>query len=156
MNQTLLAAHHGTRKSAVANAYLYTGTGKINVRLSYDKKTLLNLKRRGKNLSALKKDVAATEYFRAVLAHDVAAFLKEPLVRSGQDAKVNVTLVVKGGGVKAQLEAAQLAIAKSLVKIDEAIKPTLGSLCTTDARKKERAKIGHRGKARRKVQFSKR
>jgi small subunit ribosomal protein S9 len=156
MNNPTLAAQHGSRKASVANAYISAGTGKVNVRCSYNKRDLLNMKRQGKDLSTIKKDFLPSEYFETVQAYNAAEFLLAPLVKIGKADKFNITITVKGGGLKSQLEAAHLAIAKALVVIDPSYKPALSDDCRTDARKKERSKIGCRGKARRKVQFSKR
>ena len=151
-----LAAQHGSRKSSVANAYIHAGTGKITVRCSYSKRDLLNRKRQGKELTGLKKDFQPSEYFGALLAYNANQFLLEPLATVNTADKFDVVISVLGGGLKSQLEAARLAIAKALVRIDASYKTALSDFCRTDARKKERSKIGCRGKARRKVQFSKR
>lgn len=153
---TTLAAQHGSRKSAVANAYMSAGSGKITVRCSYNKRDLLNLKRQNKDVAAIKKDFTPQEYFNGLVSANAATFLSEPLVRVNKADKFDIVICVKGGGLKAQLQAAQLAIAKALVKIEPTYKASVSDLCRTDDRKKERSKIGCRGKARRKVQFSKR
>ena len=64
---------------------------------------------------------------------------------------------VKGGGVKGQVEAIMLGVARALVKVDEANKPALKvqKLLTRDPRMVERKKFGHK-KARKSFQFSKR
>lgn len=156
MTNTTLAAQHGSRKASVANAYISAGTGKIKVRCSYSKRDLLNMKRQGKDLVNIKKDFLPNEYFKTVQAYNVFDFLAQPLIKINKADKFDITLSVKGGGLKSQLEAARLAIAKALVKVDPSYKALLTDECHTDARKKERSKIGCRGKARRKVQFSKR
>lgn len=155
MTQTL-GAQHGSRKAAVANAYISAGTGKITVRCSYSKRDLLNMKRDGKDLTNIKKDFSIKEYFQTVRSHEPESFLMLPFVRINKADKFDVVITTQGGGLKSQIEAAQLAIAKALVKVDASYKPALSDLCRTDARKKERSKVGCRGKARRKVQFSKR
>jgi small subunit ribosomal protein S9 len=156
MSNSTLAAQHGSRKSSVANAYVRSGTGKISVRCSYNKRDLLNLKRRGKDITQLQKEFEVNEYFNTVQAYNPLAFLTQILAKVNKADKFDIVLSVQGGGLKSQLEAARLAIAKALVKIDPSYKVALTDDCHTDDRKKERSKIGCRGKARRKVQFSKR
>ena len=69
----------------------------------------------------------------------------------------DVTLNCTGGGVKGQAEAAQLAIARALVKFNAEWKPTLraNNCMTRNSKEVERKKPGLR-KARRSSQFSKR
>ena len=69
----------------------------------------------------------------------------------------DVQVTVRGGGVSSQAEAVRHGIARALVDIDEATKPTLkrAGYLTRDARKKERKKPGQPG-ARKKFQYSKR
>ena len=56
----------------------------------------------------------------------------------------NVTVNVKGGGIKGQAEAISLGIARALVKNDETVKPVLKTenLLTRDSRMVERKKFG--------------
>jgi len=69
----------------------------------------------------------------------------------------NVSFKVSGGGGKGQLDAAVLALAKSLVLFDENLRPLLkaADLLTRDPRMKERKKYGLK-RARKAPQFSKR
>jgi small subunit ribosomal protein S9 len=69
----------------------------------------------------------------------------------------DITVNVEGGGFKGQAEAIRLAIARALVKVDEASKPALRAkgLMTRDPRMVERKKSGQK-KARKRFQFSKR
>lgn len=81
-----------------------------------------------------------------------------PITVSGIDlAKFNIKLIAKGGGIKAQSEAAKLAISRSISQIGEneleLIRET--DLLRADCRKKERKKYGMKG-PRAKRQFSKR
>ena len=71
--------------------------------------------------------------------------------------KFDITVNVKGGGIKGQAEAISLGIARALVKNDETVKPALKaeSLMTRDSRMVERKKFGKK-KARKSFQFSKR
>jgi len=156
MSNTTLAAQHGTRKACVANAYLLPGTGKMEVRRSISQRDVLNAKRRGRERNELKTTFTVEEYFYSVITQRPAEYLNEVVARVNRQSSVDVVLTVRGGGIKTQLQACRLAIAKALVKLDPACKPLISEECRTDARKKERSKIGCRGKARRKVQFSKR
>ncbi len=95
-----------------------------------------------------------TEYFHTDTQKDL--FL-EPLKVAGLTKKCAVSVLVKGGGIAAQADAAKLGIARALVKFDEEFRPALKAdgLLTRDARKVERKKPGLR-KARRSPQWSKR
>lgn len=80
-----------------------------------------------------------------------------PLAECGKREAFDVDLKTVGGGIVGQADAARLAIARALVKMDEALKPALKApgLLTRDPRKKERKKPGKRG-ARRSPQWRKR
>ena len=71
--------------------------------------------------------------------------------------KFDVRVVCRGGGVHGQTGAISLAIARSLVMIDEEYRSALREqgLLTRDSRMKERKKAGRPG-ARKRFQFSKR
>ena len=71
--------------------------------------------------------------------------------------KYDVKIVSKGGGIHGQTGAISLAIARSLVMIDEAHRAPLREqhLLTRDSRMKERKKAGRPG-ARKRFQVSKR
>ena len=81
----------------------------------------------------------------------------KPLHMLDAIAKFDVTVNVKGGGIKGQAEAISLGIARALVKNDETVKPVLKTenLLTRDSRMVERKKFGKK-KARKSFQFSKR
>ncbi len=121
----------GRRKSAIARIYLSEGKGQI----------IVNNKNH-------------TDYFPGKILHYI---VEQPLnvlnVRNNFDLKVNLT----GGGVTSQAEALRLAIARALVKLDPANKPTLKAegFLTRDPREVERKKPGQ-PKARKRFQFSKR
>ena len=121
----------GRRKTAVARVYLTPGTGQVTVN--------------GKDQN---------EYF-AGLYH--VSKVTKPLTVLGLADKFNLNVNVKGGGVKGQVEAIMLGVARALVKVDEANKPALKvqKLLTRDPRMVERKKFGHK-KARKRFQFSKR
>jgi small subunit ribosomal protein S9 len=57
---------------------------------------------------------------------------------------LDVTVVVKGGGVTGQTEAVQLGVARALIKMNPDVQPSLrkGGFLTRDARIKERKKPG--------------
>lgn len=155
-NNATLAAQHGTKKACIANAYLLPGNGSIEIRRPVTKRDVLHAQRKGVERSSLKSQFTVAEYFYTIANQRPEEYLRELLVKVDRSQKLNIVLSVKGGGIKAQLAACRLAIAKALVKLDPGCKPLISDECRTDARKKERSKIGCRGKARRKVQFSKR
>ncbi|MBX7224937.1 MAG: 30S ribosomal protein S9 [Chitinophagales bacterium] len=121
----------GRRKTAIARVYLSPGTGKITVN--------------GKD----------HETYFAGLYH--ISKLTRPFEALGFEGKYDVKVNAKGGGVKGQIEAIMLGIARALVKVDDANKPALKGqkLLTRDPRMVERKKFGHK-KARKSFQFSKR
>ncbi len=70
--------------------------------------------------------------------------LMGPLVDTDLAGKVDVTVLIQGGGITGQTSAVRLGLARALVKYDEELRPTLrtnGHL-TRDARIKERKKPG--------------
>lgn len=81
----------------------------------------------------------------------------EVLKKANQDGKIDVTAVTQGGGIRSQIEAIRLAIARAMVKMDPEIKKTLKveGFLTRDPRMKERKKPGLKG-ARRAPQWQKR
>ena len=121
----------GRRKSAIASVYVSEGSGKITIN---------------------KRDI--TEYFPSPLLQYV---VKQPLQVLEALEKYDIKLNIIGGGFTGQSQAARLAIARALVKINEEDKKTLRSygFMTRDSREVERKKPG-RPKARRRFQFSKR
>lgn len=121
----------GRRKSAVARVYVTEGNGKIIVN---------------------KKDI--NEYFPSPILQYV---VKQPLETLGVAEKYDIKLNIFGGGFTGQSQAARLAIARALVKINAEDKSALRAqgFMTRDSREVERKKPG-RPKARRRFQFSKR
>lgn len=83
--------------------------------------------------------------------------LNKPFVLLEKNGKFDVSATVKGGGHAGQAEAIRLAIAKTLVLVDESLKGTLkrADLLSRDSRERERKKFGLRG-ARKQRQFTKR
>ena len=121
----------GRRKSAVARVYVTEGTGKITIN---------------------KRDL--TDYFPSPILQYV---VKQPLETLNVEGKYDIKLNIFGGGFPGQSQAARLAIARALVKINEEDKSALRAqgFVTRDSREVERKKPG-RPKARRRFQFSKR
>ena len=121
----------GRRKSAVARVYVSEGAGKITIN--------------GRDIE--------TYFPSSILRYIVLQPLNKLEVAEKYDIKVNLD----GGGFKGQSEAARLAIARALVKINPEDKKTLRmeGFITRDPRAVERKKPG-RPKARKRFQFSKR
>ena len=121
----------GRRKAAVARVFVSEGTGKIVIN-----------KREFEN------------YFPSSILQFV---VKQPLNKLNVAEKYDIKINLAGGGYKGQSEAARLAIARALVKINPEDKPALKSegFMTRDPRTVERKKPG-RPKARKRFQFSKR
>jgi small subunit ribosomal protein S9 len=80
-----------------------------------------------------------------------------PLVKSGKQGSVDISIRVHGGGISGQSGACMLGIARALIKFDsETFDPLRHNhLLTRDSRMKERKHYGLRG-ARKGTQFSKR
>jgi small subunit ribosomal protein S9 len=123
----------GRRKTASATARLTPGTGQIYV-----------------------NEQEITRYFYEN-PEEAVQCISEPLTLTGRLNQFDITVKVRGGGKKAQLEAIRLAIARCLVLIDEGLKSTLkkANLLTRDPRAKERKKPGLK-RARRAPQWQKR
>jgi small subunit ribosomal protein S9 len=83
--------------------------------------------------------------------------VKEPLVLVGLDKQVDVSVLVRGGGVNSQAQAIRHGIARAAQQRDKALRTTLkkAGFLTRDPREKERKKYGLK-RARRAPQFSKR
>ena len=121
----------GRRKTSVARIYLKSGKGKIQVN---------------------KKDYK--DYFPT---HLLQYKLEQAQNSISMSKDFDIDINVFGGGLNGQAEAARLAIARALVKLNEENKNILRKegLITRDPRMVERKKPGQR-KARKKTQFSKR
>ena len=121
----------GRRKSAVARVYVTEGSGKITIN---------------------KRDI--NDYFPSPILQYV---VKQPLETLEVADKYDIKLNIFGGGFTGQSQAARLAIARALIKINAEDKSTLRAqgFVTRDSREVERKKPG-RPKARRRFQFSKR
>ena len=81
------------------------------------------------------------EYFTR--AGDIEAILG-PLETVGRRTSLDVSVLVKGGGVTGQTDAVQLGIARALLKLDPDVKAALrkNGFLTRDQREKERKKPG--------------
>ena len=121
----------GRRKTSIAKVWLTLGSGKVVIN--------------GRELK---------DYFPQPVLQILAI---RPLTLTGSDNRFNVNVMVEGGGLSGQAGAMALGISRSLIKIDENLKPTLkkAGLLTRDPRMKERKKYGQRS-ARARFQFSKR
>ena len=121
----------GRRKSAVARLFMNEGTGQITI----NKRELEN-------------------YFPSPILQYI---VRQPLNKLEVVEKYDIKINLNGGGQKGQAEAARLAIARALVKVDPESKPALREegFLTRDSRIVERKKPGQPG-ARKKFQFSKR
>ena len=121
----------GRRKEARCRVYLRTGSGKWDVN--------------GRTLG---------DYFpRPTLV----SAIQQPFTATDTLGTFDVRALVDGGGLSGQAGALRLAVARALVRVDEAHKRKLRDLglLTRDARAVERKKPG-RPKARKRFQFSKR
>ena len=85
------------------------------------------------------------------------SIISKPLESLGLDKNYDTIIHVSGGGIKGQIEAAQLAIARAICQISPSYRTPLKSrgYLTRDSRSKERRKYGLK-KARKASQFSKR
>ncbi len=121
----------GRRKKAIARVRLVPGNGSINI----NKRSI-------------------DDYFGL---DTLKLIVNQPLVLTGANAKFDVLVNVKGGGLSGQAGAIRHGIARALVIADEAYKADLkkAGFLTRDPRMKERKKYGLK-KARRAPQFSKR
>ncbi len=121
----------GRRKTAVARVRLAAGSGKIVVN--------------GRPFE---------NYFPA---DALRTTVLQPLTVTESSAKYDVRVSVEGGGPTGQAGAVRHGIARALLTVDAALRPTLKSagLLTRDPRMRERKKYGQPG-ARKRFQYSKR
>jgi small subunit ribosomal protein S9 len=121
----------GRRKESVCRVYVKPGSGKWDIN--------------GRTLG---------DYFpRPTLVSTI----QQPFTATDTLGRYDVRALLAGGGVTGQAGALRLAVARALVRIDEAYRRKLRDLglLTRDARAVERKKPG-RPKARKRFQFSKR
>ena len=85
------------------------------------------------------------------------AELMRPLELTGNNARFNVLVKVRGGGVSGQVGAVRHGIARALLDLNAELRPTLkkAGLLTRDPRMKERKKAGLK-RARKRPQYTKR
>jgi len=83
--------------------------------------------------------------------------LIEPLRATETEARFDVSVKVRGGGVTGQRDAVRLGIARALLKVDPELRPVLrkAGFLTRDSRVKERKKPGLK-RARKAPQYTKR
>ena len=131
MKRTTTTHTIGRRKTAVARAYVAPGEGAIVVN--------------GRPYE---------QYFGRATSRMI---VRQPLEATGDLGKIDIKVNVTGGGSSGQAGAVRHAIARALVRMDEAKRKPLRSagLLTRDAREVERKKYGLH-KARRRPQYSKR
>ena len=109
----------GRRKEATARVRIMSGSGKFIV-----------------------NDKVAEDYFNRL--GDMEAMLG-PIAAAGQDrVGLDITVLVKGGGVTGQTDAVKLGVARALVKMNSENGPIMrkNGYLTRDARVKERKKPG--------------
>nr|UXE30932.1 ribosomal protein S9 [Ostreobium quekettii] len=121
----------GRRKEARAKVKLLPGTGKILI------------------------DGSESHFINQDLVY--RSIILKPLESLDLDNNYDIIIKSYGGGIKGQLEAAQLGLARAICLIDQSYHTTLKrrGLLTRDSRSKERRKYGLK-KARKAPQFSKR
>jgi len=108
----------GRRKASTARVRIMSGSGEFIV-----------------------NDKPLAEYFTRL---GDSANIVEPLERVNQSATLDISVLVKGGGVTGQTDAVRLGVARALLKMNPDLKPALrkAGLLTRDAREKERKKPG--------------
>lgn len=109
----------GRRKASTARVRLMNGSGAFVV-----------------------NEKAADAYFTRL--GDLEAILA-PLDAAGENrSAMDITILVKGGGVTGQTDAVQLGVARALVKMNPELRSTMrkGGFLTRDPRVKERKKPG--------------
>lgn len=123
----------GRRKTASARVRIYPkGSGDIKV-----------------------NDKTSKDYF--VSQPDSKRIIDAPFKKVGKKDKFDISVIVRGGGKRGQLEAIQLGVSRALVEYDKELKSSLkkDGFLTRDPRMKERKKPGKKG-ARRGAQWQKR
>lgn len=121
----------GKRKRSIAKVRLYKGEGNITI-----------------------NDKPMNDY---ITLKTLIGVLKAPFKLTDTLQKFDTIVLVRGGGIRSQVEAIRHGISKALVLADPFNKPTIkkAGLLTRDSRIKERKKYGLK-RARRGPQFSKR
>jgi small subunit ribosomal protein S9 len=108
----------GRRKTSTARVRIFSGTGKFVV----NGKPVQGYFTRGGDLERI----------------------MAPLQAAGMENALDVTVLVRGGGVTGQTGAVQHGLARALLKLDPELRPKMrqGGFLTRDARMKERKKPG--------------
>nr|WP_300848652.1 30S ribosomal protein S9 [uncultured Acetatifactor sp.] len=121
----------GRRKKSIARVYLVPGKGDVTIN------------KRGMD-----------EYFGL---ETLKVIVRQPLVATEMNEKLDVIVNVRGGGYTGQAGAIRHGIARALLQVDGDFRPVLkkAGFLTRDPRMKERKKYGLKA-ARRAPQFSKR
>ncbi len=121
----------GRRKTSTARVWITPGEGKVIVNKQ-----------------------SADAYFKRETAEMI---MRQPLVTTEMNDKIDVWCTVKGGGLSGQAGAVRHGIARALEKFDPALRAVIkkAGMLTRDSREKERKKPGQPG-ARKRFQFSKR
>lgn len=113
--------------------------------------------RRKRAIARIRLLAGSGEMFINNVKIDKKSDYTEPLIITDKNNKYDVYVKVCGGGIKSQIGAIKLGIARAIIKLDENLKPTLrkAGLLTRDPREKERKKPGLK-RARRAPQWQKR
>lgn len=121
----------GRRKTATARVFLRQGRGAISI-----------------------NDRPLDQYFGRQVARMI---VRQPLVLTGLDQKLDLKITVTGGGSFGQAGAIRHGITRALMEYDESLRGALreAGYVTRDSREVERKKVGLR-KARKRPQYSKR
>ena len=131
--QQAVKQNYGTvrRKTATARVFIKAGSGNIVI----NDRTLEN-------------------YFGREVARMI---VRQPLVLTGLDQKLDLKITVTGGGSFGQAGAIRHGITRALMEYDESLRGALreAGYVTRDSREVERKKVGLR-KARKRPQYSKR
>jgi small subunit ribosomal protein S9 len=109
----------GRRKESTARVRVMTGSGKFMV-----------------------NEKPGDEYFNRL--GDVEAIMAPLLAVGYERNQMDITVVVRGGGVTGQTDSVQLGVARALAKMNPDLRSALrkGGFLTRDARVKERKKPG--------------
>lgn len=108
----------GRRKTSSARVRIFTGTGRFTV-----------------------NEKPANEYFTRIGDLDL---VMGPLHAVEMEGKLDVSVLVKGGGVTGQADAVRHGLARALLVMDPELRPVMREqgFLTRDARMKERKKPG--------------
>lgn len=136
----------GRRKTATARVRLYIlgkeKSVKVNNQVIKPGEVIIN-----------EKEI--NQYFPLKIDQDICLL---PLKLTNNLNRFAVSILVKGGGKKGQIQAIAHGLARALILVDESYKKILREkgLLTRDPREKQRRQVGTGGKARREKQSPKR